>query len=631
MSKEQVVTFQAGVFYFDGRPIADSEASAILTHAGTSNSGAPACHRQPGILLAQAPSPLDNRAAGQFQSYVGPAGAISFDGRLDNRDELLDRLRGVVPGDPSPAMLALAAYEKWGPDGFIHLIGDWSLVIWDGARNCIVLASDFAGVRPLYYCAEKYRVLWSSRLGPLVDWAQAGEIDDQYVAGLLMFSGCPNRTPFRGVCSVPPGSSVRLGGNGIQMERFWKPPVAETIRYQQETEYDEHLLALFREAVRRRLPANGRALCELSGGLDSSSIVCMASRLIRSGEAQSPPIATLTYEHEGSIDQPFYTAVEKHCGAEAIHVSTDAYPFLTETNTGGAAPAFWETLNTHVAAIAREAGATTYCTGRTGDLLMGNLWDDSDQVAGLLRKGMIVAALKESLAWSKALRIPIYWVLWRAFLTALPPWVAPATTDLRTRSSNPSLNKEDSIAPAFRQRTGISNARSFFSQAWTHARPERRRLFRGVMETLELRRLQPPEPLQHLDYTHPYAHRPLVEFMLTIPADVVCRPAEPRRLMRLAFRELWPPELRKRRSKDVFTGVFLESLRPLAGEMLKQPRRLQVVERGYVDPESLKERLELISHSLECNEPQLRQIILLEFWLRGRESRLKSQSVSLSA
>ena len=64
---------------------------------------------------------------------------------------------------------------------------------------------------------------------------------------------------------------------------------------------------------------------------------------------------------------------------------------------------------------------------------------------------------------------------------------------------------------------------------------------------LELRTLQPPEPLQHLDYTHPFAHRPLVEFLMTVPADVLCRPGEPRRLMRSALSDLWPRKLRERR------------------------------------------------------------------------------------
>src|SRR4029077_94821 len=134
---------------------------------------------------------------------------------------------------------------------------------------------------------------------------------------------------------------------------------------------------------------------------------------------------------------------------------------------------------------------------------------------------------------------------------------------------------------------------------------------------IELRALQAPEPLQHLLYTHPCAHRPLVEFMSSIPADIVCRPGEPRRLMRRALHELWPPELRKRRSKGSFSGVFLDSLRPLARTLLEE-RSLQVVDRGYVLPASLKKRLELLTQSLDCNEPQLRQIILLELWLRAR-------------
>jgi hypothetical protein len=124
------------------------------------------------------------------------------------------------------------------------------------------------------------------------------------------------------------------------------------------------------------------------------------------------------------------------------------------------------------------------------------------------------------------------------------------------------------------------------------------------MRTLELRGLQPSEPLEHLNYVHPYAHRPLVTFLLSIPADVLCRPGEPRRLMRRAFCQLWPAELRKRRSKDGFGGVFLDSLRPLAHELLRPGRPLQVVESGYVDLQSIGCG-SIGFPSLSCNESQL--------------------------
>jgi hypothetical protein len=134
---------------------------------------------------------------------------------------------------------------------------------------------------------------------------------------------------------------------------------------------------------------------------------------------------------------------------------------------------------------------------------------------------------------------------------------------------------------------------------------------------LELRALQSPQALQHLDYTHPFAHRPLVEFLMAVPADVLCRPGEPRRLMRSALSNLWPSKLRKRRSKGLFGVPWHEALRPLARALLKA-KQLCLVERGLVDRASVLVRLEQLCAGLDCNQNQLRHIILLELWLRNR-------------
>jgi hypothetical protein len=53
------------------------------------------------------------------------------------------------------------------------------------------------------------------------------------------------------------------------------------------------------------------------------------------------------------------------------------------------------------------------------------------------------------------------------------------------------------------------------------ATPERRKYFRCLSAILEMRVLQPPEALQYIDYTHPFAHRPLVEFVMAVPSDVL--------------------------------------------------------------------------------------------------------------
>src|ERR1700735_2862992 len=115
---------------------------------------------------------------------------LHWDGRLDNRNDLLLLLSDSLRSDKGNAAIALAAYDRWGISGFVHLIGDWSLVIRDDANRAIVLASDFAGVRPLYYQAQPERVLWSSRLQHLVDAIGISELDEQYISAFLLFGGC---------------------------------------------------------------------------------------------------------------------------------------------------------------------------------------------------------------------------------------------------------------------------------------------------------------------------------------------------------------------------------------------------------------------------------------------------------
>jgi len=178
----------------------------------------------------------------------------------------------------------------------------------------------------------------------------------------------------------------------------------------------------------------------------------------------------------------------------------------------------------------------------------------------------------------------------------------------------------DSLAPSIEGRTRLGDRQARENRARQRAIPSRRKKLRALDAMLQARRLECPAGLEHISYTHPFLHRPLVEFMLTIPPPVVCRPGEPRRLMRRAFREMLPEPVLRRRSKGNYGGMFAASLRPLAFELLKDVAGMHLVEGGYVDPASVRNRLGRLVQGLECNEPQLRCLILLEFWLRERVS-----------
>lgn len=537
---------------------------------------------------------------------------LHWDGRLDNRSDLLSRLS--LRGAHSNKAIARATYDRWGTEGLVNLIGDWSLVIRDHVSGTTVLASDFAGVRPLYYHVQHGRVQWSNRLQSLVEETGITDLDEQYIAGFLTVGGCANRTPYKDIYSVPPGHAVCVSSKGTRVSRFWSMPTGDTIRYQNEQRYAEELRALFREAVAVRLQNESPELAELSGGLDSSSVVCMAQHLIRSGAVNAPRIETVSFTWQNSLDEPFIREVESHCGIEGARISTHDIPLLAEAQVSGAMPEAFNALLRSVAATASRAGAKAILTGQSGDLLMGNWFDDSLQVAAAVRRLQIGRAFKEALAWSKILRLSVYEILWRAAQAALPPSLTPTAIYSTSDGSYAPKNVETSLVSKLSEQTG------FFSNDWVHAAPERRKHFHGLSMALQLRTLQSPEPLQHLEYTHPFSHRPLVEFLMTIPANVLCRPGEPRRLMRAALSDLWPYKLRARRSKGSFNAPWQEASKPLA-RMLLKVKHLHSVEHGFVDRDNLRSRLERLCLGLDCNQSQLRQIILLELWLRNRANR----------
>jgi len=220
----------------------------------------------------------------------------------------------------------------------------------------------------------------------------------------------------------------------------------------------------------------------------------------------------VSFTWQNSLDEPFIREVESHCGIQGARISTHDVPLITEAQVSGATPEAFQVLLTSVAATAIQLGAGTILTGQNGDLLMGNWFDDSLQVAASLRRFQPGRAVEEALAWSKILRLPVYRILWRAAQAALPPSLTPAAIYTSGDGSYAPKSVETSLVSGFSNRISASESTSFFSNDWLQARPERRKYFYCLSIALELRTLQTPERLQHLEYTHPFGHRPLVDF-----------------------------------------------------------------------------------------------------------------------
>ena len=261
-------------------------------------------------------------------------------------------------------------------------------------------------------------------------------------------------------------------------------------------------------------------------------------------------------------------------------------------------------------------GSAVLLTGQLGDFIMGNTPDDSDQVVDYLDRRHYARAVREAFAWSQSQQIPVYPILWRAMRTKYGHWTGSMVPEGVTGTNR--YAGANSLTQRLGKRLASTPLAGLGEPGWRAAAPGRRRRFRAIGEMLLGRKLQVPETLEQISYAHPFAHRPLVEFMLTIPPAVVCRPGEPRRLMRRAFAGLLPPAILKRQSKAAYGALYRQALLPLAAEALRDTSGMRSVELGLIDRASVGGRLQAFVDGLDCNENQLRQIILFEFWLRNR-------------
>src|SRR5581483_7682482 len=128
---------QAGVFYFDSRPVNLELVAAMGRSLDAFGPDRASQHVAPGLAMVHRALHITPEDRHELQPLISTRQSVlTWDGRLDNRHDLLSQLwHDLDDDDESDAALALCVYEKWGIDGFSKLVGDWSLVIWDEEKQ----------------------------------------------------------------------------------------------------------------------------------------------------------------------------------------------------------------------------------------------------------------------------------------------------------------------------------------------------------------------------------------------------------------------------------------------------------------------------------------------------------------
>ena len=546
------------------------------------------------------------------QPYYSSMGhIIMWDGRLDNREELLSQLHMSRGHEPSDVAIAAAAFERWGRECFPKLTGDWTMTIWISDEKELILARDYIGVRTLFYLATEQGVVWSSSLKPLVSISRSLTVNEAYVAGFLTSNPAPDSTPYNEIKSVPPASYVRFKNRCETAYRYWALKDRERL-LNSDREYEEEFLYLLKLSVKRRLRSNSTVLAELSGGLDSSSIVCVCDELFATGACTSA-IDTFSFWDRcepDDEDRQYFDIIEKKRGRIGHHAELvgGGDSFVFQNSEFSPEPGFGvrQELKAARTSIIEKQYRVVF-SGFGGDELLGQAMDPRVQLADLVARLEIKSLAGELLAWSVMLRRPLLHLAAQALSQLLP---------LQVRTAIHSRNKlANWIDKSFARRHRISEASiEPVAMPW-FCLPSRRDSMQTYASLAQ--QLTHRAPCAY-ETRYPYLDRDLLEFLMGIPREQLLRPNDRRSLMRRALKELVPDPVLSRRTKAGVSrsvAITLQKHWTYIEQLLSSPLVQQF---GYIDGAAL--RVAIAATKSGKTNPYLSPLLralALEVWLRA--------------
>src|SRR5438445_11269098 len=225
--------------------------------------------------------------AGGDQPIYNEDGTIGvvFNGEIYNYVELMATLiaQGHRFATKSDTEVIVHLYDEYGERCVEHLRGMFAFAIWDGRQSSVFLARDRLGIKPLFYRATGDCLLFASELKSLVQDPQvARDLNLGAIPSYLTYGYVPGDSCIlAGISKLPPGHTLTWRDGQIHTTRYWDVSFAAD-PIQDDSAYIEQLVPALREAIALHMRSDVPVGILLSGGVDSSTIVALASQ-----EAQS--------------------------------------------------------------------------------------------------------------------------------------------------------------------------------------------------------------------------------------------------------------------------------------------------------------------------------------------------------
>jgi asparagine synthase (glutamine-hydrolysing) len=606
----------AAIFNRGGQPVEARTIAAMLDAvihrgpdgSGTWSEGAVALgHR----MLHATPESIDEKQPWHDETSRYH---LVFDGRIDNGADLRPQLvaAGLEPRNHTDVELVLRSYQRWGEEFAAKLIGDFAIVIWDSQTGTLIAARDPTGMKPFYYYADQKKFVCGSELHQLFHCGVPCEPNEDVIAEYLSNrTDSADATLYRGILQLLPAHLLIVSRDRLVTRRYYDLDPAREIRHRNDDEYADHFLSIFKEAVGCRLRAVGPAALDLSGGLDSSSIVSVARMLQQNGESRCDGFESYSQVFPGlSCDESEYIkAVAAKCGVMLnlelstppgeIDLPAQVRQFRDFPNYPNLTAGFG------FRRLGRNKGARVTITGEGGDeWFSGSIEDNADlllslQIPKLMRQVRIDAQQSGTRLMRQLgpLRLLVR--------TAVTPILPPAVREFVQWRSRPGRMPYPAwIDPDFARRTNLYARSIRESRSSHHVRGIGRRLIYEVFHHGEIpvTGAMVEQAIGRIgqETRRPFFDRRIIEFAFALPNDQLRRGGLERYIVRNAMTGILPEVVRTRITKGLFNVPVLESVKHDAS--LISFDRMEIADRGWIDAAKLKSGFDTLMASWRNGE-----------------------------
>lgn len=605
-----------GIYRLDGQDAAREEIermTQVLSHRGHDDSGV-WCEGAVGLghrMMWTTPESLHEKLprADKSDDFV-----ITADARIDNRDELRPLLGLSADAEVSDSEFILRAHGKWGEACTEHLIGDFAFALWDKKQEKLFCARDHFGVKPFYYhhapgkyfaFATEIKALWE-----LPDTPR--ELNETNVADFLIgLDGDRVSTYFSDIFRLAPAHNLIVqGAADLRTNRYWKLDAKRVTRLKSNQEYAERLRVLFTEAVRCRMRSAFPVGAMLSGGLDSSSIACVARDIRRdepqldgaANSAELPTFSAIFERHPQCDERPYINKTLAQGGFEPHYLLADAMsPLADLEEVLEHSEEVFQTFNTHIpwgiGGLAQKRGVRVLLDGYDGDTVVSH---GTGLFYELANKGKWISLAHElkgytqrvsKQSWRAALRA---W-MWRY---AVAPKLEAIKKPLkRLRRRKVELHNEArpawgaTLNPLFVERLDLVKRQAAFH--WPSPKTEREDHLRQLEWAITPTTLEMSDRLAapfDVEMRYPFWDIRLAEYCLSLPPQQKLHDGYIRMVMRRAMAKVLPQEVCWRGDKSNLYPAFEDGIRRFEHARIAAvfAGRAENIE-PYVDLEALRQ------------------------------------------